>query len=278
MPVPPGQTTDLPTYNITVNDDKPIWVYCGQKHPVSHCGLGMVFAVNCGPDGSSTSFSAFKAAAIAEGSSESTSAYPSSSSAPPSTPVSAPNTETDSSSTGSAGVGNVIKVTVGENATLTYNPPFVTAQIGDIVEFEFRSKNHTATQSTFANPCLKLNNATTGQTGFDSDFQPVASGSSTFPTFNVTVNDTAPIWFYSEKNPISHCAAGMVFAINANESSAKSYEAFLTLAKQTNTSNPASTPSTVSGDASGPANGGNIPKVLNWLGLLAIVVLTVLGH
>jgi hypothetical protein len=33
----------------------------------SHCGQGMVFAVNPGPDGSSNSFAAFKAKALAIG-------------------------------------------------------------------------------------------------------------------------------------------------------------------------------------------------------------------
>jgi len=293
MPVPAGQTTDLPTFNITVSDDKPIWVYCGQKNPVSHCGLGMVFAVNCGPDGSTTSFSAFKAAAIAEGSAGSSSSYssPPASTPPPPTSDSTPSTQTDASSapsTGSVESGNIIKVTVGGNGTLTYNPPFVTAQIGDTVQFEFQSKNHTATQSSFADPCTKLVNATTGQTGFDSDFQPVAAGTSDFPTFNVSVTNTAPMWVYcKQKNPISHCAAGMVFAINANESSSKSYEAFLTLAKQTNTSSPASASPSLSGNSSSPTNGSSPAnpandastfKVINWLGLLAVAALTILAH
>lgn len=79
---------------------------------------------------------------------------------------------------------------------------------------EFAAKNHTATQSSFANPCLAGLGA--GVAGFDSGFQPVANGSLTFPTFNITVKDTNPIWAYCrQKVPISHCAAGMVFSANA---------------------------------------------------------------
>jgi len=36
-------TVDFPTFNVTVNDEQPIWLYCRQGN---HCGQGMVFAVN----------------------------------------------------------------------------------------------------------------------------------------------------------------------------------------------------------------------------------------
>jgi plastocyanin len=39
---------------------------------------------------------------------------------------------------------------------LEYNPDSITAAMGDIVEFHFMQKNHTASQSTFANPCVKM--------------------------------------------------------------------------------------------------------------------------
>jgi len=47
----------------------PIWIHCRQaaNTPASHCGQGMVFAVNPGPDGSHNSFAAFKAKALAIG-------------------------------------------------------------------------------------------------------------------------------------------------------------------------------------------------------------------
>jgi plastocyanin len=142
-------------------------------------------------------------------------------------------------------------VTVGENGGLTYNPPSIKAAAGDIVSFQFRSKNHTITQSSFDNPCRKLEfTSTSGQVGFDSGllvalswilFQvlttvifslAVAADASAFPTFNITVNETAPIWAYCRQG--SHCGNGMVFAINAVEGGNKSYAAFQALAKQLN--------------------------------------------
>lgn len=266
MPVAADVTSDFPEYNITVPDEKPIWVYCSQKIPVSHCHQGMVFAVNCGATGSANSFDGFKAAAIAQGVAESsssaaaaaTSAPAATDSAPPST-ISippAPPVETVTAAvtldgttwtttygsypnspapTPASLTGNVIKVVVGGNSTLTFNPSFVQALPRDTIVFEFQSKNHTATQSTFADPCLKLNNVTSGQVGFDSGFMPVAAGSTSFPTWNLTVNDTSPTWVYCKQtNPTSHCGAGMVFAINSDESSDRSSAAFAALAKQEN--------------------------------------------
>ncbi|KAI0030921.1 hypothetical protein K488DRAFT_16753, partial [Vararia minispora EC-137] len=49
FPVAVGTPRDeRPSFNITVQDANPIWVYCrqGEFTPRSHCGKGMVFAVN----------------------------------------------------------------------------------------------------------------------------------------------------------------------------------------------------------------------------------------
>ena len=47
----------------------PMWVFCrqGENTAASHCGQGMVFAINCGPDGAANSFTNFKDAALAIG-------------------------------------------------------------------------------------------------------------------------------------------------------------------------------------------------------------------
>lgn len=119
-------------------------------------------------------------------------------------------------------------VLVGDNG-LDYNPTSVTAAVGDNVVFEFRSKNHTVTQSSFAQPCTFLQTA--AGPGVDSGFQPVPAGSTTFPQWSITIdNATAPLWFYcAQKTPASHCAAGMVFAINPTAE--KTFDAFQAAAK-----------------------------------------------
>ncbi|KAF8527989.1 hypothetical protein BU17DRAFT_39094 [Hysterangium stoloniferum] len=309
MPVAPGQTTDLPQYNITVMDEKPIWIHCAQKNPKSHCGLGMVFAVNCGAAGSANSFDAFKAAAIAQGSAEGASSPAASPSPTPTDPAAAGSgtippdpvistvtqaitlegstwTTTYGSYPGSAAptpaslTGNVINVAVGNNGTLTFNPSRVSAQPRDTIVFTFMTKNHTVTQSTFSNPCVQLNNATTSQVGFDSGFQFVAPDSTQFPTFNYTVVDTSPVWAYCrQKTPSSHCANGMVFAINSVETSDHSFNAFSSLAKATNAAAAGSngtasnTTTSVPAAATNPASSGvrRSTAVGTTFGLVAII-------
>lgn len=134
-----------------VTDTNPVWVYCRQT---GHCQMGMVFAINPG-----NKFAAFQAAAMG-------------------------NTTTNSSSTASPAVSSGATATASSNSpsstsqdhriivggtTLTFEPSNITAQPGDTITFEFHQKNHTATQSSFADPCQMLaSNSTSGQVGFDS--------------------------------------------------------------------------------------------------------------
>ncbi|EPT06225.1 hypothetical protein FOMPIDRAFT_1091983, partial [Fomitopsis schrenkii] len=125
-------------------------------------------------------------------------------------------------------------VIVGADGKLAFEPSNITANVGDIVTFLFTHANHSATQSSFSKPCNSL--AESGQTGFDSGFMPVANGSSTYPSFTVEVNNTDPIWVYCKQtNPKDHCAAGMVFSVNAVASGLMDYSAFVNTAEQSNT-------------------------------------------
>jgi plastocyanin len=105
----------------------------------------MVFAVNPGDK-----FAAFQAAATG-------SASPSSVS---STSAATPTATTVPSSTDH-------RVVVGGTGVLAFNPPNITAQVGDTITFEFHQKNHTVTASSFAAPCLDLFTSS-GTAGFDS--------------------------------------------------------------------------------------------------------------
>jgi plastocyanin len=66
---------------------------------------------------------------------------------------------------------------------LGYNPESIKAAVGDMVVFEFMQKNHTATQSTFAEPCKKM------EGGMDSGFMPNPEGKPGV-TWNMTVETT----------------------------------------------------------------------------------------
>lgn len=135
---------------------------------------------------------------------------------------------------------------------LTFTPATITAKAGDDVAFQFMAKNHSVTQSTFADPC-KISTD-----GVDSGLQAIpmdktsASGGSDMPTWTFTVsNETVPLWFYcKQKTPVSHCAMGMVFSINPTAE--KSHDMFVANAKATNAT--AASGSAASGSASAGAS------------------------
>ncbi|KAI0082884.1 hypothetical protein K474DRAFT_1681264 [Panus rudis PR-1116 ss-1] len=252
---------------VTVEDTNPIWIYCRQAN---HCQQGMVFAINPGDK-----FAAFQAAAMGTGNA---SASPSSSAAASS--ATAPGTNASAPPASATGVATVTatviasgtqqvttygsypgsaaptavsssdhKVIVGGPNKLVFDPPNITAQVGDTITFEFHQKNHTATQSTFANPCKSLTEtSTSGQVGFDSGFMPVADGATNFPTYTIQVNDTTPIWAFCAQ--ANHCAQGMVFAANAVESGPNNFAAFQEKAKQSGSNPSASSTGAVSPSAS----------------------------
>ncbi|KAJ6461263.1 hypothetical protein C8R47DRAFT_1080683 [Mycena vitilis] len=228
-------TSNFPTFNITVNDTAPIWGYCGQT---GHCQSGMVFSINAVESGPNN-FAAFKKLAMAGASS--TSYFPN-----PTPPAQSYSTATATMTHGGktwttvytsyAGtpsptyapspVNHVIKV--GADG-LNYSPSNISASIGDTVTFEFHQVNHTVTESSFLHPCEALGTTNPGAVGFKSGFKPVAAGvTSNFPTFKITVNDTAPIWGYCGQT--GHCQSGMVFSINAVESGPNNFAAFKKLA------------------------------------------------
>jgi len=284
MPVAANTSVDTrPTFTVIVNDTQPIWIYCSQAAgtPASHCGQGMVFAINCPADGSPNSLANFKKEALAIGASLSSAAAAASATADaggyggygappePSPALTAAYGDVtippavsealttvaitlDSSSTwttvytsfaGSpaptpvSAEGAVHTVVVGGTGKLYFSPPSIAASPRDQVVFEFQQKNHSVIQSSFADPCRPINagNAS-APPGFNSGYFPVdPDTTSGFPTWTLTVNDTAPIWVYcGQTAPSSHCGAGMVFAINAVDTSARNFTAFQALAEQLN--------------------------------------------
>jgi len=125
-------------------------------------------------------------------------------------------------------------IAVGENQGLTFDPPSINASVGDTVAFQFKAKNHSVTQSSFAAPCTK--------SGVDSGFFPVAANATVIPQWSFTLNNAStPLWFYCAQT--GHCAKGMVFAVNPTAT--KSFEAF-----QANANATGSTATTSAGGSS----------------------------
>jgi plastocyanin len=100
-----------------------------------------------------------------------------------------------------------INVAVGAGG-LTFTPNNITAAIGDKVVFAWAptTGNHTVTQSTVGDLCKRKEPLTAS---FASG---IHAGAQNF-TFTVTVNDTAPIWFFCAVT--NHCAKGMYGVINS---------------------------------------------------------------
>jgi len=152
---------------------------------------------------------------------------------------------------------------------LAYNPPQVTAAVGDTIQFVFMPKNHTVTQSTFATPCEAMPN------GLDSGFVPVAANATSTQAFTITVNTTAPLWFYCRQveyvtcsTPFrlsflgliicaffSHCISGMVFAVNPTAN--MTFAAFQAAANASGTTNTSASPSASSGTGTGSTATGS---------------------
>jgi plastocyanin len=301
MPVPANQTDNLPTFTVEVTTTKPIWVFCNQaaKTPNTHCGKGMVFAINCGQTGAPNSIENFKAAALAHGAS--LAAPPSSTSdgygngygnggtkvytapyggvtVPPpaqgvvvtksitvegsswvTTYTSFPNSPAP---TPASLKGREITVVVGGPSGLIFDPPHVEALPRDVIKFQFLQKNHTATQSSFEDPCRPLAG------GFDSGFFPVGADVTEFPTWSVTINDTAPTWIYCrQRNPQPHCGQGMVFAINPDQKGPRNFEAFKQIAAALNGT---------SAGAAGPqqtVDSSGVAARIGGTGLITVVVI-----
>jgi len=102
-----------------------------------------------------------------------------------------------------------INITVGEGASLKFNPDSVTAAVGDVLEFHFYpgSGAHSVVSGPFATPCQPANDS------FFSDYINVPrTDESGDMVFSTTVNSTGPIWFYCSLG--SHCQEGMVGVVN----------------------------------------------------------------
>lgn len=147
----------------------------------------------------------------------------------------------------------MIVVTVGNGGT-TFQPEKVTANPGDMVQFQFVGGNHTATQSTFAQPCQPIGMNSPNVTGFHSGFQPAAASQAQGQTsvFSIMVNNTTPLWVYCAQG--QHCEGGMSMVINENTADpSKSLEEYKKLAAKATTV----IPGNGNGNGQNNGNGGN---------------------
>jgi plastocyanin len=277
MPVQANSTYAPPTFTLQVTTKEPLWFYCRQAAgtPNDHCGKGMVFSINCPPDGEKNSFPNFKKAALEFGASLATAA-------PTPTPTPAggyggsyggaaygdPKVVTGSYGTVTIpgepkGVVVTAAVTLGESSwATTYTsypnspaPTPASADGGEIIVKVGEGGLKFDPPFIMAPPRTKVkfqfaakNHTVTQSTfenpcaskpgGIDSGFKPVDASATSLPEFTMTVNDTEPHWFFCGQ--ANHCEQGMVFAINPDETSERNHAAFSQLAKTIGTNAAAS--------------------------------------
>ncbi|KAG5725739.1 hypothetical protein E4T56_gene1307, partial [Termitomyces sp. T112] len=124
-----------------------------------------------------------------------------------------------------------------------YDPQTVNAEINDMVVFEFDGLVHSVIQGMFENPCFPL------EGGFSSGMVSGPNTTSLVPqTWNLIITSTDPIWLYCGLTvPVSHCASGMVGAINPP--SVEVFNSFSASAKRVT----AAVPSTITLALTGPS-------------------------
>jgi len=117
------------------------------------------------------------------------------------------------------------------NLTATFSPQLVDADVGDVVFFNFTSGTHSATQSTFASPCVPAHSTNSTINGFDTSLRPAGNGTA-ITNFALTVTDLNPIYFYDSAP--GACAEGAVGVVNSNESSTATLAGFIRNAERLN--------------------------------------------
>ncbi|KAJ6441856.1 extracellular serine-rich protein [Purpureocillium lavendulum] len=120
-------------------------------------------------------------------------------------------------------------VSVGKNprtneTALKYFPEKIVAEQGDMVQFQYLAGNHTSTQSSFADPCVRLAASGGKPPGFASGFQPAAASAAKgeVSVMTIMINDTKPIWVFCGQQP--HCKKGMAMVINEGNSTLEQYK------------------------------------------------------
>ncbi|KAF7296081.1 hypothetical protein MKEN_01423200 [Mycena kentingensis (nom. inval.)] len=137
------------------------------------------------------------------------------------------------------------------NGSAVFTPHVVNASLGETVIFNFTNGTHSATQSTFASPCIPAHDTNVTINGFDTGLRPANNGTSVTDyriIMNPDIADT-PLWFYDRAT----CGIGGVGVINVGNVTAtwQPYDAFVRNAMRLN-----GTATTTSAKASATASSG----------------------
>ncbi|KHO01861.1 extracellular serine-rich protein [Metarhizium album ARSEF 1941] len=172
---------------------------------------------------------------------------------------------------------NVHVVAVGKNPStnetaLRFFPSKITAQPGDMVQFQFWAGNHSVAQSGFDHPCVPIASVNASKPGFYSSFQPAEAGVRTgrIPVYTIVVNNTQPMWVYCSQT--NHCQKKMSMVINENTAAntSRSLENYQS-GSAVSSKSPSAAPSAPSAKTA-PLSAGDSLAVPSTLLLLAIGV------
>ena len=92
----------------------------------------------------------------------------------------------------------------------TFVPNQVHAEVGDTIQFQFSSGNHTVTQSAPELACQPLQASLPG--AIHSGHIPFEEGQTTVGVFNMPVLSTGTMYLYCATGP--HCLEGQVMVVN----------------------------------------------------------------
>ncbi len=121
------------------------------------------------------------------------------------------------------------RVIAGFNG-LHFEPENIVAEVGDLVEVHFNPMNHSFVQSSFAKPCVPINDD-----AIFSGFMPTMQGEAP-NVFTITIKDKSPLWFYCAQTAKSHCQSGMSMVVNQNFDGPNTLAAYQAAAALTGTS------------------------------------------
>ncbi|KAH9944777.1 hypothetical protein B0H21DRAFT_445078 [Amylocystis lapponica] len=141
------------------------------------------------------------------------------------------------------------------NASLIFQPAEIHAGLNDTIYFNFTSGNHTATQSSFSQPCIPAIDSSPSFNGFDSGLRLASNGSNvTFlPVPLLPENYNVTMWFYDA----STCGEGGVGVINPNDSSTETLAGFSRNAIRLNGT---ATSSSVAPSSTAPSSSSSSPS------------------
>ncbi|TFK84544.1 hypothetical protein K466DRAFT_588856 [Polyporus arcularius HHB13444] len=125
----------------------------------------------------------------------------------------------------SIALAKLVVITVGGNGTnqaaSLFDPPEAFANIHDTVLFNFTQGKHSAIQSTFASPCVPIQDINSSYVGFNSGAHDTANGTA-ITSYQFEVLDNSTLWYFDAAT----CAQGGVGGVNVNDSSWQTLDGF----------------------------------------------------